>query len=209
LIVEEGACFAPIPANRSIRDAEHFGGLLDGEVSEEAKLHDPGQTLVQLGEPRECLVQFEDFLDPRLVDPMMFLELEHGGAATSSLRQLSPRVIDEDLPHRAGRDREEVRAVMPRARVRPREAEVRFMDDRGRAECPGLPAAEVTSGDSAKVLVYNGEETLQVFSIAAANSGEEAPDLLGRVHDGSVSGLIRRGEAGGPLWKLPRAREGR
>src|SRR5690606_21905968 len=115
LAQQEGARHLPVPLQRPLGGAGQGRDVLEGEPGEEAPLDEAPQLGVDPGEALEGAVEGQQVLDTRLprrgggeVDA---IELHVRGGRASLAAAAVPRVVDEDLPHGAGGEREEVLAV--------------------------------------------------------------------------------------------------
>ena len=89
-------------------------------------------------------------------------------------RHPAPRVVDEDLPHGSGGDRQEVGAVH---RVHPaaaRQLDVGLVDEgRGVEGVVGSLASQLPAGHGAQLVVDDRQQPVQRVSLAAANRLEK------------------------------------
>ena len=103
-------------------------GFLDRESAKRAKLDDPRQLSVDLGQAIERMVQREDGY---LVWRGDVLGCIHGHTAHTLapfVRAMTTSVVDEDAAHDLCRDTEEVRAILPIDLALVNEPHVRLMD---------------------------------------------------------------------------------
>src|SRR5690606_10590510 len=98
----------PLAPDRALRDAERGGDLLLLHPAEEAVLDDAALPLVEL---LERAVQREQLVGAELDEADAVVQRGALPAAAALRGVVAPRVVDQDLAHRARRDREQVRAV--------------------------------------------------------------------------------------------------
>src|SRR4051812_19312626 len=110
LATEPRACEPPLAVHGALGYAECFGGLRHGEPEQAAQLDDPRLPFAELFELAQRAIDRDQIdtafvgREPRQGDALLVI--------AAALRRLPfACAIDEDLPHRERRDREEVLAV--------------------------------------------------------------------------------------------------
>jgi hypothetical protein len=89
------------------------------------------------------------------------------------------RMIHQNLPHEARRNREEVRAVLPPHAAQVDKAQVRFVDKGGRRQrVVGPLRAQSTPRDSTEVLIHNRHESAVRGPIAPAPRHEQPRHIV-------------------------------
>ena len=108
-----GARLQPVPLHRPQRGAERLGGLLLRVPGEVTALHQPHQPLALRRELRQGIVEHQHLLGVVLHRHAGLFEWFVRRVAAALVATAGACVVDEDLPHRHGRDGEEVPAVLP------------------------------------------------------------------------------------------------
>ncbi len=96
--------------------------------------------------------------------------------AAALLGEVPPGVVDDDLAHRARREREEVPAVVRRDALVLRESQVGLVHD-GRRVQRAARSPELPPGEISQVGVDEGEEGAERGGVSGAQLGEEAGDV--------------------------------
>ena len=78
-------------------------------------------------------------------------------------------MANEDVPHGLGGDRQEMGARLPLHAIDLDELEIGLVDERGRVERMAVPLeAELSAGDSPKLVVNQRDELVQSVPVATA-----------------------------------------
>ena len=169
-------------------DWNHYREELLGRIGDLGRLNPPTvRGYRQLGEARERFVQRD-----QRVRPLQHRDLDrvqvHALLVTPALsRPLPPRVVDEDLTHRARRERKEVAAVLPVHAPGVHQLDVGLVHERGGRHGRSLRAAsQVRVRDLAQPLVDDGEEPVE-------RRGAAGPALQEKLRYARV-GSFRRGD---------------
>jgi len=97
------------------------------------------------------------------------------------------RVIHEDAPHDAGRDGEEVRAIVPRYGFRIDQSEIRLVDERrGLEGVIRTLVSDVPLRDSMKFVVYERNQAVQRLLVALSPLEKQPSDLRGMLRNTTV-----------------------
>jgi hypothetical protein len=112
-----------------------------------------------------------------------FVEGDAHGVAAALLITAGAGVIHEDATHDAGRNGEEVRAVVPRDGLRVHEPEIGLVDERGGLEAVACPLAGPTAPRDVVELVVDERNQLRERSLVALSPGEK--------QSGDVSRMVR------------------
>ena len=140
LATHPGAGVTPFAFYRRMRDTNHLGRLLDGQPAEESQLHDAGLVGINLGQTRQSVMKRNN---------LGGLLLSHVDAIQRNLELVSsalcvvsrPCVIDQNLPHQASRDAEEMSAALPWHALID-QPQIGLVDQRRRLKGMVLPACD-------------------------------------------------------------------
>src|SRR5262245_47228394 len=103
-------------------------GFLDRESAKRAKLDDPRQLSVDLGQAIERMVQRKDGYLVWRGDVLPFVHRHTRHTLASLVRAVTTSVVDQDAPHDLRRHTKEVRAILPIDLALVDEPDVRLMD---------------------------------------------------------------------------------
>lgn len=150
--------------------AEGFRRLLGAESAEVAKFDYLGAAGVKGGEAVKGVVEFEEFGGGGDRSDLQIVNGRGGGAGAAALGKEAARAVDEDLPHGAGGDGEEVGAILDVGVSLAGEAEVEIVDECGTACRVGGVGGE-GMGEAAQVVVDDGDEVVEGRDISVAPNG--------------------------------------
>lgn len=149
--MEPGARHAPLALDGGGRDAHDFGGLFDGESTEEAEFDELGLVGIEGLEAVECFVEFVEGDFGNRGDTDVVFDGKDLRIAATFLGALVAGVIDEDAAHELGGDTEEVGPALPVNACLIDQLHVRFVDERrGLQSMIGAFAAHVVGGDASQ-----------------------------------------------------------
>lgn len=176
--MEPGPGHPPFAFNGGSGNAHYFGGLLNGETSEESELDELSLIRVERLQAVERLIEFVegDFRDRGETDAVV--DRENLCVATALLRTLVAGVVDENAPHQLGGHAEEVGAALPVYPCLIHQLHVGFMHKRGclqRVVCPFPP--HIVCRDPAKFLIHDGEELIVRAWCSKTCIGKELSDF--------------------------------
>ena len=110
-LFEPGFCQAPVAHHSVGRDIQDRGRFFHSQAAEESHFDHAALALVELRERFERVVQRHELLSGLARDDESFVEGHTAREPAAFRRPVRPRVIDENPPHDAGGQREEMRAV--------------------------------------------------------------------------------------------------
>jgi hypothetical protein len=191
----------PVTPDGGPRHAEEIGCLVKGHPAEVFQLDDSCLPFVEGRKVSQGLVE-SDEVDPvpigrgssRIVERKIFT------LAAAFVSISAPRVIDEDAPHRLGRDRQEVISVLPLDLAFIDKFYEGFVNKGGRLQRVFRTLVlEVGGGPPAKVLVDTVYHLVERPFISLPPPFKETGDLVGSVrvvihcHDFTSAGEPRLG----------------
>ena len=139
---------------RPFGPAGHFRDLLQRQAGEEPPFDELRQLAIDLAELAQCRVERDDLGRALLDGDLDVFQIQGPPARAPALARPRSRLVDEDHPHRAARERKEVRPVLRRPTGPPRELQVRLVDERRRRKgLLGRRPPELAVSDRPKVLV--------------------------------------------------------
>ena len=163
-----------------MQDVGGFSVAVPGEVT--ALDHLPQPRLLG-SQPGQQLVQRKDLLDLRLDRDFALLQRHLLYIAAALLAPSPPSVIDDHLTHRAGGDREEVIAVVPRRSGLIDELQVRLVDEASRIEgTGGSPATELPARNPAQLGVHQTHQLIECAGSAFAVRDQNRRDAFNARH---------------------------
>lgn len=167
----------PIALHRGAGDPEGFGDFVFGQPGEELHFDDSAFSLVDGFQAGERLVDGED-VGIRVDGGGRVLELHLDGAAAAALSEAGSGVVDQDMAHDGGGNREEVPAVSDLDGGLAEEADVDLMDKRrGLKRMRVLFARQRALGDQAQFIIDLGDELIAGALVALAPSFQKLKSI--------------------------------
>ena len=160
------------------RHIEGRRSLLDRETTEEPQVDDLGLGRVVALELFERFVQREHGLgrirDRRLCER----DVDAQDAAAVPRRRLAPRLLDEDVAHRARGRRHEPCAVAVLLRLLARQPQPGFVDERRRLQrVPRRQVPHLGRGDVAQLALHERQQAIGRFAIAIGDGVQQLGDF--------------------------------
>src|SRR5688572_28954122 len=151
-----------VALHRFRRNAKERGGLLEGEPSEEAVLHDFAPSSVDALEPRQRLVERHELVGFFIAESFLRFVERHDLRACPSLQApAAARLIYEHTPHRRRHEGEKPGSLVGPELREPCQAEVRLVHQpRGLQRVAGALASEARVGDATQLVVVAGDEVI-------------------------------------------------
>jgi len=101
-------------------------------------------------------------------------------------------VVDQNAPHHAGGNRQEMRAVLPRDIFGIDEPEIRFVDQRRRLKAvPDALSGHAPSGDLVKLALYERNQSVEGGLVALTPSEQQSGGLGRMVGNVAILSLFR------------------
>ena len=131
--------FDPIAAHGAGSDRQRVRGFFFGQAAEEATLDNTAQTLVDLSQSLQRVVEGDQHFRPfvgheRRVAEGLVIQWKRCRESATLLRLMPPGVVDEDAAHHSRSDGEEVRPIGPLRTRLINEFEIRLVNESSRAE---------------------------------------------------------------------------
>jgi hypothetical protein len=124
---------------------------------------------IERGELFQCTVKLNQVNLLLYGDGESVIERRMDGCATSFLRALPARVINQDPAHHARGNCEKMRAVLPLWVILAVESQVNFMNEgRGLKRVPAALATQMTMSQMPQLVVNDRHKLFQCSSITAA-----------------------------------------
>jgi hypothetical protein len=156
-------------------------GFLDRESAKRAKLDDPRQLSVDLGQAIERMVQGEDGYLVGRGDVLGFIQGHTAHTLAPFVRAMTTSVVDEDAAHDLRRDTKEVRAILPIDLALVDEPEVRLMNQGRRLQrVVRTLAPKLACGHPAKLRVDEWQQLTERSPVATTPIAEQRRDVWRR-----------------------------
>jgi hypothetical protein len=149
------------------------GRFVQREPAEVPQFHDTTLSRVEFRQTVQQVVQSNDVQVGLRGKQCGAIEL-HAHPAAGAFPHLSPPgVVDEDPAHHLGRQREELRPVLPRQSSLLDESKIRFVNERGRLQrVARFFSSEVCTGAPAQIPVHQRDKAL-ARGIVASGPGSK------------------------------------
>src|SRR5436305_10152784 len=159
---------APVPPHRGVGEAQHRGDLVVLEAAEDPQLDDPGQPLVRLLELPQGIAEGHQMGVP-FHHHVRDLGEPHLAELAAMLRILAPPcAVDQDPPHHAGGDGEEMGPIPPVDGLEIAEPQESLVHQIAGLQSRPLPlAVEIAPRQAAQLAVHQRCELLQRAFIAS------------------------------------------
>jgi TonB family protein len=158
--------------------AQHLSDLVMREADEVVELDHLGLALVERAERVQRLAQLDELGGVFACDGG--LVQDRRAPPVGALGRAAPaRVVDEYLPHEAGRDREEMDPVVERQGLS-RQAKVGLVDEIARSQRVSGPLApDVALGQATELVVHEGQELIERRRVSAAPPPQQRGHRVG------------------------------
>src|SRR5215471_776582 len=171
----------PFTLNGGCGDLHDFRHFFDAEAREKAQFYDAALTPVEHLQPREHLVNRHHVAEPVFGDEQGVVE-GHSRGSSAFGGVLFSSIVNEDLPHKAGGDSEEMRAVLPFDSGASGKAHKGFVDKGGGLERMAWTLIpHRSSGDAAQFAVDCRHEFSGGVLVAPAELPQEACNISGAI----------------------------
>jgi len=182
-VIEPRAGERPVPLHRGLRGSERTCGLGHGQPREAAALHDPRLSKTVPGELGKSAVEGEHVVQGHRRRREAVREGQVSRPSAPLGPGSRPRVIDEDSPHDAGGHGEEVDAVFPVHLLNVDQTDVRFVDQRRRAQgVPGPLTGQLGGRETTKLLIDERNGRVQRIRGPGGVGPEKSRNLSGITH---------------------------
>jgi hypothetical protein len=177
--MEQRARLAPVPFDRPIRASQHLRGLFDRETAEIPQFDDAAEPLVEPGQAVERLVERNDVRGPLgRCNQIEVFDRPWRRAATTLAGRLPAGIVERQLPHRFGGNREEMMAILHLQGRTVRQLQKGFVHHRRRLERVVRPRVDTpTARDGAQLVVDERHQAADGVAIAAAPLRQQGGDV--------------------------------
>src|SRR5271157_2085027 len=112
--MQPSPCASPVSFHRPWRQLEHIRGFFDGKTAEESQLHNTTLLLVEFSQFIQSVVE-SDHVHAAALERQPIQCYAIASIPLSGI--VAARVLDQNLPHQLGADRQEMSAVLEFARA--------------------------------------------------------------------------------------------
>ena len=178
--VQPGPRERPEAIRRPRRDAECLAGVRQRQAREIPQLDELRGGRIGLGQPRQGLIQGDQILARLDGGQVQVGHIVPDQPAAMFVRRLPTRLVNQDAPHRLGRRRKKMPAVVPlRAAVVADQAQIGFVDERRRLQgLAGLLLGQFLRCELPQLLLDQRQELLRRLRFAAADGIQKLRDLV-------------------------------
>jgi hypothetical protein len=129
--IEPDACELPIPLGRGPRQAERVGAFLKRETAEESQFDQAALSGIERRKLRQRRVEVEDVHIRRVALRGSFVEYHACPPTGPFVCVAPPGMVNQDATHHLGRQREEVRPILPGGVALANQPQIGLIDERG------------------------------------------------------------------------------
>ena len=166
---------------------QRFGGLFQAQSPEEPHLDHLALSLVVFRELRQRVVEGNQVAARLVGDWQVVNECHSYRAAAALLRPLRASEVDEDPPHQPRGHGEEMRTVLPADASAFDEAQIDFVDERGRLQAvPEVLSRHLATSDPMQLVVDDRDQPVECRVIALSPCDEESRDVRRGSRDGGI-----------------------
>lgn len=173
MTLEPGSGELPVAHDGVRRDLDGRRRFVDGEAAEETQFDDAALALVEGGQRLQRIVEGDEVMTRFGGNRQRVVETGGACHAAALGGESTACMIDENLPHHAAAQRQEVQAIVDGQRFALDQPEERFVDESsGLERVTWSLMRHVMNGDPVKFAMNERNELVQRRVIAATPSGE-------------------------------------
>jgi len=184
---------------------QRFGGFFQAQSPEEPQLDHLALSLVVFREFLQRIVEGNQVATRIVGDRQVVNQCHPHRAAAALLRAFGAREVDEDPPHQTRGHGEEMRPVLPADASAFDEAQIDFVDERGRLEAvPGVLSRHLATSDPMQLVVDDRDQPVECRVIALSPCDEESRDVRRGCRDAGILPVeLREFQRGLGTWRSP------
>ena len=171
--IEPGLGGAPVAHHSDWRYLEHLGRFFHAESAKEAHFDNLYFARIEPRQRVHRVIQRHQVRGTVAAHHCCLLQRNvlHAAAA---LQVVTPRMLHQNAPHHLGRNREEMRAILPLHALVIHQAHVGFIDQRGGLQAvPRALALHVAARQTAQFVINDGSQLFERALVSAAPGAEQ------------------------------------